>query len=732
MSPGRLPFDADLAVDGGAVEAIQAGLDELARREAARRAEAATSTEQGSGCLGEADTVDADGGVSPPGGEEAKPHTNGSGPVAIFRSLFAGREDAYGTPDPSNPKKGLCVRERLTDEVIERHLRGKIRVGVYLLRDDLAVSFGAADFDGGEADLERALAFCVAAEAAGLHPYLERSRGKGFHVWLFFSRPVPAAIVRRALRQLADYLGLPRSLEIFPKQDTLDGKEFGNYIYLPLNGREQVNEGRTAFLDWEDGCQPFADAISPLREVRYSEPEALERLAGPGKEAPGEDQEPRREEAGNEAGSDPEGEPPPFPGDLRHLRPLFEAIRTKGVDGGRGGLRHGAALLIGYYLHAEGWPLPVAKAMACAINTRFRPPLEDADLDHQIEDGFRGWRVSREVLAGLKESLGCDRPGVKSAQVEYLDLATIAVSGIPPVPWILEGWLAEREVAMIAGGAGSGKTTTIADMAVSLASGRSWCGITPTRPCRVLCFDEEQDERTTARLFLRLGAPAENLRVASGQGIRIDTPEGVARLEREIVAHQPDVVILDSVQQVFGAISEKDNTLIGLAYREIFRLRDSYGVTFILIHHKRKSSADQVVEAIELVRGGTAHGTQCSTVWSASGDGTTHMDLVQAKRRGARKQSLRIAYHEDGPDGPITLTGEGPVENKDTLLARVSEWVVELLADKTEMKRAAIVEAGKFANHTEDSIDEALKHLVGIGRVVKPKRGWYALKESAQ
>jgi hypothetical protein len=269
-------------------------------------------------------------------------------------------------------------------------------------------------------------------------------------------------------------------------------------------------------------------------------------------------------------------------------------------------------------------------------------------------------------------------------------------------------------------------------MAVSLASGRSWCGITPTRPCRVLCFDEEQDEGTTARLFLRLGAPVRNLRVASGQGIRIDTPGGVARLEREIAATRPDVVILDSVQQVFGAISEKDNTVLGLAYREIFRLRDTYGVAFILIHHKRKSSADHVVEAIELVRGGTAHGTQASTVWSASGDGATHMDLVQAKRRGARKQSLRIAYHEEGPDGPITLTGEGPVENKDTLLARVSEWVVELLADKTEMKRAAIVEAGKFANHTEDSIDEALKHLVGIGRVVKPKRGWYALKESAQ
>lgn len=320
-----------------------------------------------------------------------------------------------------------------------------------------------------------------------------------------------------------------------------------------------------------------------------------------------------------------------------------------------------------------------------------------------------------------------------SDPVEYLDLVQIRAHGIPPVPWVIEGWVAERDIAIIAGGAGSGKTTTIGDLAVALASGRPWCGIVPSRPCRVLFFDEEQGEATTARLFLRLGAPVGNLKVASGQGIRIDTADGLARLEGEIATHRPDVVVLDSVQQVFGAISEKDNTLIGLAYRDLFRLRDTYGVTFILVHHKRKSNADHVVEAIELVRGGTAHGTQASTVWSASGDGATHMDLVQAKRRGSSKQSLRIAYHEDGPDGLITLTGEGPVESRDTLLARVSEWVVELLADKTEMKRAAIVEAGRFAEHSEDSIDEALKHLVGIGRLVKPegRRGWYALKESA-
>lgn len=59
------------------------------------------------------------------------------------------------------------------------------------------------------------------------------------------------------------------------------------------------------------------------------------------------------------------------------------------------------------------------------------------------------------------------------------DDATLLLAGL------LAGWLAERDVALVAGAGGIGKSTTVADLGVALASGRPWCGVEPVRPVRV-------------------------------------------------------------------------------------------------------------------------------------------------------------------------------------------------------------------------------------------------------
>lgn len=319
--------------------------------------------------------------------------------------------------------------------------------------------------------------------------------------------------------------------------------------------------------------------------------------------------------------------------------------------------------------------------------------------------------------------------GRKGLPVSYLDLDAYAVNGIPPISWLLPGWLVEGDIAILAGAASIGKSTTVAALAVALASGSEWCGITPTTARRVLLFDEEQGEQATARLFLRLGAPHPNLRVASGQGIRLDSDEGVARLQREIVAFNANVVVIDSVQQAFGTADENSATEIGAVYQRVFRLRDMYEVTFLLVHHKRKSNPDVRQEALELVRGSTAHGTQASTVWYASsGDAGRSVNIVQAKRRGATKTSLTVAYHEDGEDGPITLSGEGAVRDPETAVERASELIVAYLAGHGTAKRAAILKAAKAGGFSEAALDRALKHLKRVKRVEQSGRGIYTLR----
>lgn len=247
----------------------------------------------------------------------------------------------------------------------------------------------------------------------------------------------------------------------------------------------------------------------------------------------------------------------------------------------------------------------------------------------------------------------------------------------------------------------------------------------------MLYIDEEQGLTETTRLFLRLGAEdSTNLHVAASADINLSTEEGIDRLEQAINETKARVVMLDSVQQCFGSTKENDASEVGAVYKRLFRLRDLYGVSFVLVHHKRKSQVGvSNVDALELVRGSTAHGTQASTVWyCAPGQDSSRLNIIQAKRRGSSKTSLVVAYGSEGAEGLITLTGEGPVEDSDTAIGKAQEWIVNYLADQGTAKKKWIVEAGGKDGHGVSTLERALKSLMRLKNVTQPQRGYYEVR----
>jgi hypothetical protein len=157
--------------------------------------------------------------------------------IALFRSLFRGREDVYPrrfesrktgrsgyAPAFSNEwVRGICEKRRIkcaecphcrflpvTDEVIRWHLSGhdldgeSFVAGVYPLLRDETCFFLAVDFDksGWRDD---ALAFLEACSRLQLPASLERSRsGSGGHVWLFGQESSNIASVGSACGPFAD------------------------------------------------------------------------------------------------------------------------------------------------------------------------------------------------------------------------------------------------------------------------------------------------------------------------------------------------------------------------------------------------------------------------------------------------------------------------------------------------------------------------------------------------
>jgi len=193
--------------------------------------------------------------------------------IDLFRSYFSGLSHVYGTYDPVS-RRSWQEKKPVTSETILAHLKGKRHYGVYLLVRDTIRAI-AADFD--HHDLAKPLEFIRTAGHYRLPAYLEISKSKGFHVWIFFKeKGVKAYKARLVVQAILDQIDAGQT-EVFPKQDFLNSEaSFGNFIYTPLFGR-LVPEGRTVFVD-PDTIKPFENQWDILESINRVEEAALDEI----------------------------------------------------------------------------------------------------------------------------------------------------------------------------------------------------------------------------------------------------------------------------------------------------------------------------------------------------------------------------------------------------------------------------------------------------------------------
>lgn len=201
--------------------------------------------------------------------------------VKIFMEVFKGRTDLYAKIWTSNKtgksgyspvcknefskykcdkpkvKCGECPHRELlslTEDVVLKHLKGEITIGIYpLLPGDLC-NFLAIDFDKKTYEKD-VTAFWNICDELDIPVYVEKSRsGNGAHIWIFFDETISARIARKMGNILLTKtmekasLSLDSYDRLFPNQDTMPKGGFGNLIALPFQGESSKN-GNTVFVD---------------------------------------------------------------------------------------------------------------------------------------------------------------------------------------------------------------------------------------------------------------------------------------------------------------------------------------------------------------------------------------------------------------------------------------------------------------------------------------------------
>ena len=469
-------------------------------------------------------------------------------------TLFDGRRDCYGKGT------GLCVKKAVTLELVARHLAGEVAIGVYPLTPDGRCHWTCVDLDCPDepeaARWAKALALYETLRRLGAVPFIERSKSKGHHLWVFFREPVESSWARSLARRALADAGLPPDVEIFPKHDFLSAEvPFSGYVNLPYFGPN--GDGRRCMVSPSSG-QPWT-VTEFLDALTLTDPNDV--LLGPGPDTAQE-------------------------GDVVIEAGEPEAAPLLGEDAPYG-TRHAHAKKVAGLLVRRLWLDGEQAVLDAALlwNTgRCKPPLPEAEVRDMVRDFWRKEERRRANVAAEPEAeptpTGKAPPppgGLKertAAELMAGEGETLSVDFLPVMGqdgFIIKGWS-----HILASYPKTGKTELLADAVAK------WTG----QGLRVLFFTEEPEQVWRLRLQTRPPAVPEALTLVFA------LLAGVEAVESRVAAGSEQVVVVDTTRNVLGLEDEKDNSAIARTIGPLIstcRLGDK---TLVLAHHHVKAGGE--------------------------------------------------------------------------------------------------------------------------------------------
>ena len=246
---------------------------------------------------------------------------------------------------------------------------------------------------------------------------------------------------------------------------------------------------------------------------------------------------------------------------------------------------------------------PVAKEVKVLDLRELWPELpEKGDISDVMEH-----MGAAEALAQLLE-LAERAPGwepLPPEKDEFLSsFHTLAEFAEEEVSWLVEGWLPEGQITLLAADGGTGKTTLWCNLIAALSSGKP-CLLDPPgterTPARVAFFSTEDSVTKKLKRQLReSGANQDNvitLDFSSGGGTALrELKLGSDRLRELIAYFRPALCVFDPIQ---GFLPHGMNMGSRNEMREcmapLIALGEEFGTTFLVVCHtnKRMGAADR-------------------------------------------------------------------------------------------------------------------------------------------
>lgn len=499
-------------------------------------------------------------------------------------SLFRGRADRVAVSNGADFKPEVLDAPITAERLVKDHFQKRACLGFYLMTVDNQVWCSCADLDNKpdkpDPDWrEKAKKAADYLNGAGLSPLVEISQsGNAAHVWVFFSEPVDAWIVRAFWREVGKRIGV-KFVEIYPRQDYLTEGGIGNLVRYPFWGQSHFVDP----ADWSalepieamDGVKPVSadDFLSICRHLRFKlekpAPSSTIELTG---EISGGDLSPRVVELVNKPGKLKDR----WAGNVEGLR-----------DPSRSGLIESIATLLVRFYVPTGEIVSALRHYCQSIGYEkgLRPDWIPRTVEHAYAFAAGKAMNADETQQAVRFKV------YTSAELDELDFSNQPIIQIAKI---------EGQPGGVFGGTKTLKTCIVADAGFSVATGTNFlnCGLFPVpRPRRVMFMSAESGLKALQRLARRIAASrgyelseVENLMWCPAVPF-IGNDRDSAELRSRLKDNGVEWVVFDPLYMMLDGREANNLYAQGAQFRRLQEVCREAETDFDLLHHTSRASA---------------------------------------------------------------------------------------------------------------------------------------------
>lgn len=289
--------------------------------------------------------------------------------------------------------------------------------------------------------------------------------------------------------------------------------------------------------------------------------------------------------------------------------------------------------------------------------------------------------------------------------------------------WLIEDLWTASSVGWVAGPPKSFKSWTALEIAVSVASGSPCLGRFRVHDRgKVLLYLAEDSlaavrERIDA-LAAAHGLEIENLDidVITTSSMRLDLGRDQVRLQKTVRALSPRLLILDPLVRIHGA-DENSSAEISRLLGYLRGLQREFGVSILVVHHVRKSSAPQQAAGQGLRGSGDLHAWSDAALYLRRKGEDVVVTVEHRSAKAPSRFALRLVTANRPPRLEIVDTQIAGVAAAES----VEERVLEVLERSPPLTRSALRQKVGVRN---ERLGEALEHLTETGSITRGAEGW--------